>query len=140
MNKKLPNLPMELINKILIMRPTHPVAKIIKKYSYHHEKGDWYYDKKMTPDFQEWFFSERNRNSFNRFEVFKGEIHLFKNKYYISDGCNRCFYWSKERHEDYIKNRICVGYTFGMDSTKIFDYIDKIHNLNLDNGTKRISK
>ena len=32
MNKKLPILPMEIVNKILIMRPTHPIADILKNY------------------------------------------------------------------------------------------------------------
>jgi hypothetical protein len=32
MNLNLPDLPFELINKILIMRPTHPIATLIKNY------------------------------------------------------------------------------------------------------------
>ena len=32
MNKLLPNLPMEIVNKILITRPTHPIADILKNY------------------------------------------------------------------------------------------------------------
>ena len=38
MNKNLPILPMEIVNKILIMRPTHPIADILKNYieSYHY--------------------------------------------------------------------------------------------------------
>ena len=30
MNKLLPNLPMEIVNKILITRPTHPIADILR--------------------------------------------------------------------------------------------------------------
>ena len=38
MNKNLPVLPMEIVNKILIMRPLHPIADILKNYieSYHY--------------------------------------------------------------------------------------------------------
>ena len=32
MNKLLPNLPMEIVTKILITRPTHPIADILKNY------------------------------------------------------------------------------------------------------------
>ena len=32
MNKLLPNLPMEIVNKILITRPTHPIAYILNDY------------------------------------------------------------------------------------------------------------
>ena len=32
MNKLLPNLPMEIVNKILITRPTHPIADILNNY------------------------------------------------------------------------------------------------------------
>jgi hypothetical protein len=31
MNKNLPNLPIEIVNKILIMRPTHPIAKLFEE-------------------------------------------------------------------------------------------------------------
>ena len=32
MNKNLPTLPMEIVNTILIMRPTHPIADNLKNY------------------------------------------------------------------------------------------------------------
>jgi hypothetical protein len=43
MEKKLPNLPMELINKILIMRPIHPVAILLNRYirRFNYKYKDW---------------------------------------------------------------------------------------------------
>ena len=35
MNKNLPILPMEIVNKILILRPTHPIADILRNYIHH---------------------------------------------------------------------------------------------------------
>jgi hypothetical protein len=144
MNKKLPNLPMEIINKILIMRPPHPVANLLKLYINHYEDGDWYYNKYMIPDFHEWFFWEKQRNSFKKFKNYKGQIYLFLDHIFIYESSDNVYRWSLTEHEDYIHNRIYTGCCFGEATERILGYIDKIHkkNLNLYNtdGTKRISK
>jgi hypothetical protein len=44
----LPNLPLELINKILIMRPSHPLVKIVQplinNYMCSDDNGEYYYE------------------------------------------------------------------------------------------------
>jgi hypothetical protein len=142
MNKKLPNLPMEIINKILIMRPPHPVANLLKLYINHYEDEDWYYNKWMASyGFHLWFFAERDRNNFYHFKFYEGQMYLYKDCIIICES-NRTYQWTLTKHENYIKNRIYIKCCFGSATERILGYIDKIHkpNLNLDNGTKRISK
>ena len=72
MNKNLPILPMEIVNKILIMRPTHPNADILKNYielyhSFMEYKVPYFiieydddcscdFDKFIFYDYTHWFF------------------------------------------------------------------------------------
>ena len=72
MNKNLPILQMEIVDKILIMRPTHPIADILKNYielyhSFMEYKVPYFiieydddcscdFDKFIFYDYTHWFF------------------------------------------------------------------------------------
>jgi hypothetical protein len=132
MNNTFHNLPMELVNKILIMRPTHPTAKIINVYINHHEDGDWFYNKYITHDFYEWFFFEKDYNSLKKFKNYKGQIYLFLDHIFIYESSDKVYRWSLTEHEDYIHNRTYTGCCFGEATERILGYIDKIHKKNLN--------
>jgi hypothetical protein len=53
----LPNLPIELINKILILRPTHPIAQIMNHIIFNYYKNNYEYEN-LEKDFifSEWYF------------------------------------------------------------------------------------
>ena len=91
------NLPIELINKILIMRPTHPTAKLIKQMFVDTNKhiDEWFsfsrqsdFNNKLIPRTPDLFV----HNDFHRFYFHYNKFGLYSNtqKFYrfkIKDFC-----------------------------------------------------
>jgi hypothetical protein len=99
MEKKLPNLPMELINKILIMRPTHPVANLIKKYIRCFNRHT-YIDSDPVSQFPRYILElifDSNDNYFCKYIRGREIREQFKNVYYLDK--------REARYKEYIKQR-----------------------------------
>jgi hypothetical protein len=85
MNNTFHNLPMELVNKILIMRPTHPVANLIKLYIRRFRRGIKNYDGKRESEhilfFPKYIFNKifENNLSFRMYEDETGRIRTHHN-------------------------------------------------------------
>ena len=66
MNKLLPNLPMEIVNKILITRPTHPIAYILNDYI---EQWDYFKTYKI-PYFNSEYNNYECSDEFDKFIIY----------------------------------------------------------------------
>jgi hypothetical protein len=87
MNKKLPTLPMELINKILIMRPTHPVANLLNRYirRFNYKYKDWL--ENLDTEWNRWCHIETYLYCFHRFAL----SHIFNSEYDDEYGNGRLY-------------------------------------------------
>ena len=85
------NLPIEVINKILIMRPTHPLAEIMKEQVY-------YYNEYIKGDYDILFNEYINKLKHLYIDFNIRKIKNINNV--LCDGCNRTIY----NNEHYYRN------------------------------------
>ena len=71
------NLPLEVINKILTMRPSHPLAKIMQKEIKHWTRRCY---------FNKHFFNQIKRIDFKKKRDYKYDNYLFSFKMLVEDG------------------------------------------------------
>ena len=87
-------LPMEIVNKILIMRPVHPIAEIIKEEIYHYDE---YIDGDNDITFNEYicclkylliqFNIRKIKNKRNNLECCGCNRTIINNDYYYKNSC-----------------------------------------------------
>ena len=95
-------LPIELVNKILIMRPTHPIAKliikpIIKEYRLHINNSMW------SGTFDEYLFNWYNEYGYKYEDDNWKESDDFEDENY-EDFSSGIDYGTRYREEDYIES------------------------------------
>jgi hypothetical protein len=123
------NLPLEIINKILIMRPTHPIAKIMEPYINHDNEGRWYFDKYHGDykDFHLWFFAELNRNAYKCFKLNNYIIH-YANRYNMYIEKDRIYTIDGETYNEMIKKSHYPDKLVFPNNNKVKQFINKIHH------------
>jgi hypothetical protein len=100
----LPNLPLEIINKILIMRQPHQNAELIKHYINHYKNGTWYYKTSDIQNFHHWFFREKYENRYNQFKnkLNIRQINFILRRYEAHNKDIKSYIWRKYGYRKYL--------------------------------------
>jgi hypothetical protein len=96
------NLPMELINKILCFRPTHPIAKLIK-LKIETYLSDHDYSKTRYDSFASWClkFQLPTENKYNRFIKYQQDHASYKAEFNVFSDLKYLFYIDYYLHIQY---------------------------------------